>query len=84
MVSGPGATGLVSGGSARHAAALDVPGTLTAKRQARHRDFRADCLRELKKLSAAWPDLHVRPVTGGLLLSPSPPRIAPSQLRLVE
>ena len=39
MVSGPGATGLVSGGIARHAAALDVPGvgrTLTAKRQARH------------------------------------------------
>ena len=35
-----------------------------------------DCLRELQKIKRAWPDL--------LLLSPSPPVIAPSQLRLVE
>ena len=47
-------------------------------------NFRADCLRELKKIKDAWPDLHYRTVTGALLLSPSPPRIAPSQLRLVE
>ena len=47
-------------------------------------NFRADCLRELKKIRDAWPDLHYRTVTGALLLSPSPPRIAPSQLRLVE
>ena len=46
--------------------------------------FRTDCLRELKKIKMAWPDLHYRTVTGALLLSPSPPRIAPSQLRLVE
>ena len=32
----------------------------------------------------AWPDLHYQTVKGALLLSPSPPRIAPSQLRLVE
>ena len=31
-----------------------------------------------------WPDLHYQTVTGALLLSPSPPRIAPSQLRLGE
>ena len=37
--------------------------------------FRSDCLRELKKIKTAWPDLHARPVTGALLLSPSPPRI---------
>ena len=46
--------------------------------------FRTDCLRELKKIKDAWPDLHYQTVTGGLLLSPSPPAIAPSQLRLVE
>ena len=46
--------------------------------------FRRDCLRELKKIKDAWPDLHYRTVKGALLLSPTPPRIAPSQLRLVE
>ena len=46
--------------------------------------FRTECLRELKKIKDAWPDLHYQTVTGALLLSPSPPRIAPSQLRLVE
>ena len=48
------------------------------------RNFRTDCLRELKKIKEAWPDLHYHTVTGALVLSPSPPRIAPSQLRLVE
>ena len=47
-------------------------------------DFRKDCLRELKKIKDAWPDLHYQTVKGALLLSPSPPRIAPSLLRLVE
>ena len=47
-------------------------------------NFRRDCLRELQKIKRSWPDLHYRTVTGALLLSPSPPRIAPSQLRLVE
>ena len=47
-------------------------------------DFRKDCLRELKKIQRAWPDLHYQTVKGALLLSPSPPRIAPSPLRLVE
>ena len=45
--------------------------------------FRGSCLRELKKIKRAWPDLNYGTVTGGLLLSPSPPRIPPSQLRLV-
>ena len=35
--------------------------------------FRATCLRELKKITRAWPDLHYHTVTGGLVLSPSPP-----------
>ena len=48
------------------------------------RDFRKNVLRELKKIKDAWPDLHYRTVKGALLLSPSPPAIAPSQLRLVE
>ena len=46
--------------------------------------FRTDCLRELKKIKDAWPDLHYQAVKGAVLLSPSPPRIPPSQLRLVE
>ena len=47
-------------------------------------NFRADCLRELKKIKDAWPDLHYRTVKGALVIAPSPPCIAPSQLRLVE
>ena len=47
-------------------------------------NFRRDCLRELKKIQHEWSDLHYRTVKGALVLSPSPPRIAPSQLRLVE
>ena len=46
--------------------------------------FRTDCLRELKKIKDAWPNLHYSTVTGALVLSPSPPRIAPAQLRIVE
>ena len=48
------------------------------------RDFREDCLRELKKIKKAWPNLHYSTAKGALILSPSPPVIAPSQLRLVE
>ena len=47
-------------------------------------NFRTDCLRELKKIKDAWPDLYYQAAKGALLLSPSPPVIAPSQLRLVE
>ena len=39
-------------------------------------DFRKDCLRELKKIKDAWPDLHYSTAKGALILSPSPPRIA--------
>ena len=46
--------------------------------------FRASCLRELKKIKLAWPDLGYRTVTGGLVIEPSPPRIPPSQLRLIS
>ena len=46
--------------------------------------FRAACLRELKKINTAWPDLHYRTVTGGLVVSPSPPRIPPAQLQLIS
>ena len=45
--------------------------------------FRANCLRELKKINRAWPDLHYQTVTGALVLLPSPPRIPPAQLRLI-
>ena len=46
--------------------------------------FRTECLRELKKIKDAWPDLHYSTAKGVLLLSPSLPRIQPSPLRLVE
>ena len=46
--------------------------------------FRAACLRELKKIKHAWPELHYGTVTGGLMISPSPPRIPPAQLRLIS
>ena len=46
--------------------------------------FRRQALRELKKIKPAWADLNCRTVKGALVVSPSPPRIAPSQLRLVE
>ena len=46
--------------------------------------FRAACLRELKKINRAWPGLHYGTVTGGLVISPSPPRIPPAQLRLIN
>ena len=45
--------------------------------------FRAACLREFKKIKRAWPDLHYRTVTGGLVIEPSPPRIPPAQLKLI-
>ena len=48
------------------------------------KNFRVECLRELKKIKRAWPDLHYQTVTGALVLLPSAPRIPPAQLRLVE
>ena len=49
-------------------------------------DFRKDCLRELKKIKTAWPDLHYTTAKGVLILSPSKPAIAPTTgpQRLVE
>ena len=47
------------------------------------RNFRTDCLRELFKIKLAWPGLSYRTVRGGLVVSPSPPRVAATQLRLV-
>ena len=48
--------------------------------------FRTDCLRELKKIKLAWPDLHYTTAKGVLILSPSKPAIAPATglQRLVE
>ena len=47
-------------------------------------NFRKDCLRELKKIKRAWPDLGYGTVKGALILTKSRPRIAPAELRLVE
>ena len=40
--------------------------------------------RILKKIKLSWPSLHYAKAKGALLLSPSPPRIPPPQLRFVE
>ena len=44
--------------------------------------FRTDCLRELIKIKAAWPDLHYATGKGVLILSPSTPSIP--RLQFVE
>ena len=41
-------------------------------------NFRKDCLRELKKIKMAWPDLHYATAKGVLILFPSKPAIAPT------
>ena len=44
-----------------------------------------DATAEVPRLDRlTWPDLHYSTAKSALILSPSPPRIAPSQLRLVE
>ena len=48
------------------------------------RDFRKDCLRELKKIKDAWPSLHYATGKGVLILYPSEPSILPAQRRLLE
>ena len=45
-------------------------------------NFRKDCLRELKKIKLAWPELNYSLGKGVLILSPSKPAIP--RLRLVE
>ena len=40
--------------------------------------FRRDCLRELKKIKAAWPELNYSTGKGVLILSPSTPAIPPA------
>ena len=46
--------------------------------------FRGEVLRELEKINRAWPDLRYHTVRGALVIEPSPPRIPPAQLRLIE
>ena len=40
-------------------------------------NFRTKCLRELKKIKLAWPDLNYSTAKGVLILHPSIPAIAP-------
>ena len=47
--------------------------------------FRTDCLRELKKIKLAWPELNYGTAKGALILLPSKPALPPvRQLQLVE
>ena len=49
------------------------------------RDFRKDCLRELKKIKTSWPELNYLTGKGVLILFPSTPSILPTrQPSLVE
>ena len=60
----------------RHPAKASDPNTV--------HNFRRKCLRELKKIKLAWPDLHYQTVKGALVLMPTHPLIQPSPLHLVE
>ena len=40
-------------------------------------NFRKDCLRELKKVKTAWPELNYATAKGVLILLPSTPAIVP-------
>ena len=42
-------------------------------------NFRTKCLRELKKIKLAWPDLNYATGKGALILSPSTPSVLPAQ-----
>ena len=44
-------------------------------------NFRTKCLRELKKIKLAWPELNCATAPGVLILSPSKPSIPPSDHR---
>ena len=46
--------------------------------------FRTKCLRELKKLKEAWPELNYGIARGVLLLAPSKPSVPPKPLTLVR
>ena len=46
--------------------------------------FRRDCLRELKKIKAAWPELNYAAAKGVLIVSPSKPAIPPTHLQVSE
>ena len=47
-------------------------------------DFRRDCLRELKKIQIAWPELNYATAHGVLILQPSKPAVLPARLQFVE
>lgn len=47
-------------------------------------DFRKDCLRELKKIKTAWPELNYATAKGVLILLPSTPKIAPLNQGQIE
>ena len=47
-------------------------------------DFRKDCLRELKKIKTAWPDLNYSPAWGVLVLLPSKPAVPPHVVGLAR
>ena len=48
------------------------------------KNFRTDCLRELKKLKVAWPELNYAAAHGVLIVWPSKPAIVSVRLQLVE
>ena len=47
-------------------------------------DFLKDCLRELKKIQIAWPELNYAMAHGALILQPSKPAVPPARLQFVE
>ena len=47
-------------------------------------DFRKDCLRELKKIQIAWPELNYAMAHGALIIQPSKPAVPPARLQFVK
>ena len=70
--------------SARAAGECGRGGRGRVKHKVTVQAFRRKVLRELIKIKFAWPEMCYRTVRGGLVVSPSPPRIAATHLRLIE
>ena len=54
--------------------------TTTARASVAVDNFRRDCVRELRKIQTAWPDLTYRVARGVVVVYPTLPRITPVEV----
>ena len=52
-----------------------------ARNKATVRNFRTDCLRELKKIEEAWPELNYGLARGALIIAPSVSAVPPRRFQ---